>query len=216
MNHRCGLDRAQTLLFPERLEDYVQPENPVRFLDAFVEKLDLAALDFTHATCANTGRPPYAPAMLLKLYLYGYLHRLRSSRVLEAECLRNVELTGPYFHNGGKATLMQVIDHYDRGGDFGVDNVKNLSPAIVPLGFTEQEKTDLVSFLLSLTDDRVRMERAPFDHPSICVANGHVQSSLTTPVGLNAVDDMMCLDAVGSEGRTPPITPFLELSPYQH
>ncbi|GAB3669380.1 hypothetical protein GCM10028813_53120 [Ramlibacter alkalitolerans] len=134
----------------------------------------------------------------------------------KAPSLRNVELTGPYFHNGGKATLMQVIDHYDRGGDFGQDNAANLSPAIIPLGLTEQEKVDLVSFLLSLTDDRVRMERAPFDHPSICVPNGHVQSSLTSPTGLNAADDMMCLDAVGSGGRTAPITPFMDLSPYQH
>jgi hypothetical protein len=85
----------------------------------------------------------------------------------------------------------------------------------VPLGLTEQDKIDLVSFLLSLTDDRVRMERAPFDHPSICVANGHLQSSLTAPTGVNAVDDMMCLDAVGAQGRSTPITPFMELSPYQ-
>jgi hypothetical protein len=111
---------------------------------------------------------------------------------------------------------MQVIDHNSRGGDFGRDNAFNLSPAIIPLGLTEQEKVDLVSFLLSLTDDRVRMERAPFDHPSICVPNGHVQSSLTSPTGLNAADDMMCLDAVGSGGRTAPITPFMDLSPYQH
>lgn len=92
MNHRCGLDRSQTLLFPERLEDYIGPENPVRFLDAFVTKLDLARLGFTHATCADTGRPPYPPAVLLKIYLYGYLNRLRSSRRLETECQRNVEL----------------------------------------------------------------------------------------------------------------------------
>jgi hypothetical protein len=94
--------------------------------------------------------------------------------------------------------------------------VANLAPAIVPLGLTEQDKIDLVSFLLSLTDDRVKMEKAPFDRPSICVPNGHVQSSLTTPTGVNAVDDMMCLDAVGAEGRTAPITPYMELSPYQH
>ena len=67
MNHRTGLDRSQTLLFPERLEDYIAPENPVRFLDAFVAKLDLHALKFAKATCANTGRPPYDPADLLKL-----------------------------------------------------------------------------------------------------------------------------------------------------
>jgi transposase/IS5 family transposase len=92
MNHRTGLDRSQTQFFPERLEDYVGPENPVRFLDAFVASLDLHALGFARARCADTGRPPYAPAVLLKLYLYGYLHRVRSSRMLEAECQRNVEV----------------------------------------------------------------------------------------------------------------------------
>jgi transposase len=92
MKHVTGLERAQTLLFPERLEDYVGPENPVRFLDAFIAQQDLAALGFAKARCADTGRPPYNPAVLLKLYLYGYLHRLRSSRRLEAECHRNVEL----------------------------------------------------------------------------------------------------------------------------
>lgn len=92
MNHIAGLDRAQTLLFPERLEDYITPENPVRFLDAFIARQDLAALGFAKVRCADTGRPPYDPAVLLKLYLYGYLHRIRSSRRLEAECARNVEL----------------------------------------------------------------------------------------------------------------------------
>ena len=89
MNHRAGLDRSQTLLFPESLDDYVAAANPVRFLDAFVASLDLHALGFAKARCANVGRPPYDPAALLKLYLYGYLHRLRSSRLLEAECHRN-------------------------------------------------------------------------------------------------------------------------------
>jgi transposase len=92
MNHRTGLDRSQTLLFPERLEDYVAADNPVRFLDAFVASLDLHALQFAKAQCAHTGRPPYDPALLLKLYLYGYLHRVRSSRMLEAEAHRNVEV----------------------------------------------------------------------------------------------------------------------------
>jgi transposase len=92
MKHRSGLDRSQTLMFPERLEDYVGAENPVRFLDAFVGTLDLPALGFAKAQCAATGRPPYDPGALLKLYLYGYLHRIRSSRLLEAECHRNVEV----------------------------------------------------------------------------------------------------------------------------
>jgi transposase len=92
MKHRAGLDRCQTLLLPERLEDYIAPENPVRFLEAFVADLNLQSLGFARAQVAATGRPPYDPAVLLKLYLYGYLHRIRSSRLLEAECHRNVEV----------------------------------------------------------------------------------------------------------------------------
>jgi transposase len=92
MNHRRGLDRHQTLLLPERLEDYIAADNPVRFLDAFVTSLDLRALGFAHALVQNTGSPPYDPADLLRLYLYGYLQRVRSSRMLEAECHRNVEV----------------------------------------------------------------------------------------------------------------------------
>ena len=92
MNHRRGLARHQTLLLPERLEDYIAADNAVRFLDAFVASLDLRALGFAHAVVAHTGAPPYDPADLLRLYLYGYLHRVRSSRLLEAECRRNVEV----------------------------------------------------------------------------------------------------------------------------
>ena len=69
MNHRTGLDRSQTLLFPERLEDYIGKDNPARFLDAFVEGLDLHALGFAKAQVAVTGRPPDDPADLLKLAL---------------------------------------------------------------------------------------------------------------------------------------------------
>ena len=92
MNHLCGLPRDQKLLFPEAIEDYVGADNPVRFMDAFVATLDLRALGFEKAVTQNTGRPPYHPGDLLRLYLYGYLHRLRSSRLLEKECHRNVEL----------------------------------------------------------------------------------------------------------------------------
>lgn len=92
MNHLTGLPREQQLLFPAALDDYVGADNPVRFLDAFVASLDLRALGFQKAVAADTGRPPYHPGDLLRLYLYGYLHRLRSSRLLERECQRNVEL----------------------------------------------------------------------------------------------------------------------------
>ena len=117
MNHRAGLDRSQTLLLPERLEDYIAAENPVRFLDAFVGSLDLAAPGFAKAQPADTGRPPYAPADLLKLYLYGYLHRIRSSHLLEAECHRNVEVI---------CLLGKLAPYFKTIADFRKDNLKAL------------------------------------------------------------------------------------------
>ncbi len=92
MNHIRGVDREQMLLLPETIEDYVGPENPVRFIEAFVASLDLFTLGFPKAIAAYTGRPAYEPGTLLRLYLYGYLHRVRSSRQLERECHRNLEL----------------------------------------------------------------------------------------------------------------------------
>ena len=92
MNHISGVARDQVTLFPEAIEDYLSAENPVRFLDAFVDSLDMAKIGFRHATVKETGRPPYHPKDLLKLYLYGYLNRIRSSRLLERESMRNLEL----------------------------------------------------------------------------------------------------------------------------
>ena len=92
MSHISGIDRSQTLLFPEAIDDYVGLDNPVRFIDAFVDGLDLAAAGFSRVAPEKTGRPGYAPGDLLKLYIYGYLNRVRSSRRLEAECHRNVEV----------------------------------------------------------------------------------------------------------------------------
>ena len=92
MNHITGTTREQITMFPEAIEDYISAENPVRFLDAFVEQLDTAAMGFYHAAVKETGRPPYDPKDLLKLYLYGYLNRIRSSRLLERETQRNLEV----------------------------------------------------------------------------------------------------------------------------
>src|SRR5215210_6498221 len=92
MAHISGHDRSQTLLFPELVDDYVDPDNPVRCIDAFVEGLDLTAAGFVGVEPKATGRPGYAPADLLKLYIYGYLNRVRSSRRLEAETCRNIEV----------------------------------------------------------------------------------------------------------------------------
>jgi transposase len=92
MGHIQGLARNQLTLFPEALDDYISAENPVRFLDAFVDTLDVELLGFEHAVAKETGRPPYHPADLLRLYIYGYLNRIRSSRQLEREANRNVEV----------------------------------------------------------------------------------------------------------------------------
>lgn len=87
-----GSDRDQVTLLPECLDDYIAQDNPVRAVDAFVEELDVGALGFSKAAPATTGRPAYHPRVLLKIYIYGYLNRVASSRRLERECQRNVEL----------------------------------------------------------------------------------------------------------------------------
>ena len=128
--------------------------------------------------------------------------------------LRNVELTGPYFHNGGQATLDQVVAFYNRGGDgagtdavnatgFG-NNATNRAPAIFPLHLTATDQSNLVAFLKALTDDRVRWEKAPFDHPELSVPNGHTgdETSVTKdPNTGSAKDDLMDIPAVGAAGR---------------
>jgi transposase len=86
-----GHDRAQASLLPACLDDYVDADNLARVIEAYVEALDLGALGFAIVP-ASTGRPSYHPAVLLKLYIYGYLNRIQSSRRLERECGRNVEL----------------------------------------------------------------------------------------------------------------------------
>jgi cytochrome c peroxidase len=132
--------------------------------------------------------------------------------------LRNVEFTGPYFHNGGKATLMQVVDFYNRGGDFTVKNQPVPDPTMHPLGLTEAQKKDLVAFLLALSDDRVRFQRKPFDHPSICIPHGQAgnEKTVTADLAGNAVDVMVCLPAVGAGGTQKPLSTFLNLDPFQH
>jgi transposase len=87
-----GEDRSQSTLLPERLDDYVTEDNPVRVVDVFVDNLDLATLGFDRAVAQATGRPGYHPATLLKIYIYGYLNRVQSSRRLEREAQRNIEL----------------------------------------------------------------------------------------------------------------------------
>src|SRR6186997_355443 len=90
MQFITGTNRNQTYF--ATLEDQVSADNPVRLIDAFIDKLELEKLGFTRTIHHSEGRPPYAPAVFLKLYLYGYLNKIRSSRKLEKECSRNTEL----------------------------------------------------------------------------------------------------------------------------
>lgn len=92
MEYITGIDRQQSTLFPELIDDYISYENPVRFIDAFVEQLDLMSMGFKHSEIKETGRPPYNPKDSLKLHIYGYLNRIRSSRNLERETIRNIEV----------------------------------------------------------------------------------------------------------------------------
>src|SRR5271166_778853 len=92
MTHISGLERSQLLLLPEAVDDYVGADNPVRFIDAFVDGLDLSAAGFARIEAKATGRPGYAPGDLLKLYIYGYLNRVRPSPPLAQDCRCNVEV----------------------------------------------------------------------------------------------------------------------------
>lgn len=115
-----GSDRTQGILLPAQLDDYVTAENPVRVIDVFVDELDLATLGFEGVTSADTGRPAYHPADLLKLYIYGYLNRIQSSRRLEREAQRNIELM---WLTGRLAPDFKTIANFRKDNGVGIRNV---------------------------------------------------------------------------------------------
>lgn len=115
-----GRDRQQVTLLPECLDDFIGEDNPVRVVDAFVAELDLRALGFEGATPAAVGRPSYDPAVLLKIYIYGYLNRVASSRRLERECQRNVELM---WLTGRLAPDFKTIADFRRDNGAGIRSV---------------------------------------------------------------------------------------------
>src|ERR1700720_1063518 len=115
MAHVTGQSRYQSTLFPEVLDEVVSIDDPVRVIDAFVETLDLAALGFSRVAAEEMGRPPYAPGDLLKLYIYGYLHRVRASRRLEAETHRNVQ---------GMWLIKRLTPGFKHIADFRKDHAK--------------------------------------------------------------------------------------------
>ncbi len=115
-----GEDRKQATLLPECLDDFIAEDNPARIIDAFVEELELELLGFEGATPSTTGRPSYHPAVLLKIYIYGYLNRVQSSRRLERECQRNMELM---WLTGRLAPDFKTIADFRRDNGTGIRNV---------------------------------------------------------------------------------------------
>lgn len=115
MNYIKGVSREQKILFPDVVDDFIAEDNPVRFIDAFVDRLNLDELGFQKSLPTPTGRPPYHPADLLKLYIYGYLNRVRSGRRLEKEAHRNVEVIW---------LLRKLRPDFKTIADFRKDNTK--------------------------------------------------------------------------------------------
>jgi len=139
----------------------------------------------------------------------------RANGAFKSPALRNVELRGPYFHTGGAATLEQVLEFYARNGD--VTTGGNLGPGMGNIRLNQQERAQIVEFLKSLTEDRVRYERAPFDHPSLCVPVGYTENPAgvlrpdPSAGGTAAADVWALVPPVGQGGNAVPLQTFAEL-----
>lgn len=139
----------------------------------------------------------------------------RADGAFKTPQLRNVELTGPYFHTGGAATLEQVLEFYARNGDVPAGG--NLGPGIGNIRLTPQERTEIAAMLRALTDERVRFDRAPFDHPSLCVPAGYDEAGPgrlqpeAAGGSARAADRGALIPAVGRGGHAAPLQTFQEL-----
>jgi hypothetical protein len=136
--------------------------------------------------------------------------------------LRNAELTGPYYHHGGLATLMDVVQFYTRGSDFREENIDNLDNGIglpdsiaILKGHRDRQQAVAAFMARPLTDERVRFERAPFDHPQIFVPHGHPgdENSVTDDGSGRATEFLIEVPAVGANGIAEPLKTFLNLPP---
>jgi len=124
--------------------------------------------------------------------------------------LRNIEFTGPYFHNGGQATLEQVVEFYNRGSDFPAGG---LGPDVRRINLNANERASLVAFMKALSDNRVKYQRAPFDHPELCVPNGHLQTVQTSDARytLSADEKWFSIPPTGKSGVDVPLQTFAEM-----
>ena len=147
------------------------------------------------------------------------VNRVNRMGSFKAAPLRNVELTGPYFHNGGKLTLRQVVDFYVRGGDFPISNAAHRDFNLVnqnieiQSNLNEDEEVALVDFLLELTDERNRFDRAPFDHPQVIVPIDGLAPDNTLGRGALLANPMFQnVPAVGAAGMATPEPTFLNVT----
>jgi transposase len=154
MDFITGSDRQQAHFFPPTVEDYVGPDNPVRFLDAFVNKLDLrtAGFLFPKRDPQGRGRPPYDPADLLKLYLYGYFNHIRSSRRLEAECHRNLEVLW---------LLRELKPDFKTIADFRKDNAKAFKEVVRQFTRLCRQLDLFGGQLLAIDGTKIKASNAP-------------------------------------------------------
>ncbi len=177
---------------------------------------DIGFLNFDPAFAPSPGCIPDPLANPPRLCPPVGIARVAVEGAFKVPGLRNVELTGPYFHNGGTLTLRQAVEFYDRGGDFNEANRADLDPVIRAIGLADEDVDALVDFLLALTDERVRQEAAPFDHPEIRIPDGHGHLGQGHPKrhGGTALETRFrTIPAVGAAGRAaqglPPLRPFL-------
>ncbi len=170
---------------PLSLSRFFQLPGPCSFGTEVID-----GVTFTGCTGAPLIKP--RPAEGIAFNLLQPNERVAVDGAFKAPGLRNVELTAPYFHNGGDLSLMDVVNFYDRGGNFAAFNQDNFDPNITVLGLTDDEKNGLVALLKAMTDDRVRYQKKPFDHPQLFVPN------------------LGTLPAVGADGSTTPLHTFLE------
>ena len=140
--------------------------------------------EFTNASIQTGGRGDFANTAVRPIAEDHGVEPAKNGE-FKSNTIRNIELTGPYFHNGGYLTLKQLVDFYNRGGD----HLSGATDAqIRPLGLTEEEKTALVDFMITLTDNRVKCEQAPFDRPSINIPNGATLSAVGAAGRCSATD----------------------------
>lgn len=205
-----GIQDIPFPIFGDPIDDLVRDpagqSDILGFIDSATQKFEAVCRDRNH-----NGRCSDKDELLLR--------RVAVDGSFKAAALRNAELTGPYFHNGSLATLREVVQFYNRGGNFCRFNRADLDPDIEPIGLTDTEQNGLVAFLISLTDPRVKRQSAPFDHPELFIPNGHpgdervITDVILTANGVRqAGDDLLTIPAVGAAGGRQ-LRTFLEVNP---